>query len=305
MKLDTLHRMHARHLAALRRSPATIEFYRFALEPLEKFLHEQDLEPDADLVTRGLLQEFQLWLRTSRGLQPGGEHAVMRGLRATFRWAHEEELIARDPTAKLRLPTLPQEHPPAVQPDEVERCLRVATGMPQPLRNRALLLCLYDTGLRLGEVIALRVEDVNMETGLITVRAETAKRQKARVVPMGVKTAKAMNAYERKERRPVVPHVREMFLSRTGEPMTRGVLTHLMCKVASTAGLPRAHTAPHAWRHGFATQYLRNGGDMFSLQQIMGHTSLEMVRRYVRFLPDDLQNKHLRSSPVDHLGKKR
>jgi site-specific recombinase XerD len=186
----------------------------------------------------------------------------------------------------------------------VERCLKVATGMTQPMRNRAILLCLYDTGLRMGEVLQLRVGDVDLQAGMITVRAETAKRERSRVVPVGLRTAKALNRYERQERRPALPLVKELFLSRTGEPMTKGGLTHLLVKISGAADIPRANTAPHAWRRGFAVQYLRNGGDLFSLQQILGHTTLEMTRRYVKFLPDDLQRRHLRASPVDHLGRR-
>ena len=153
-----------------------------------------------------------------RGVKPGGQHAVLRGVRATLRWVAEEELLASDPTAKLLLPTLPHERPPAVQPDEVKRCLKVAAGMTQPLCNRAILLCLYDTGPRMGEVLQLRVDDLNMTTGMITVRAETAKREKARVAPMGLKTSKALNAYERKERRAALRMVQQLFLGGTGEP---------------------------------------------------------------------------------------
>jgi len=273
MLLSEPHQIHARHLSALRRSPSTIAFYRFSLEPLEKCLAQKGMEPDADLVTLHLLREFQLWLRDTRGMQPGGEHAVLRGVRATLRWGHDEELLARDPTKKLKLPTLPHDRPPAVQPEEVERCLKVATGMTQPIRNRAILLCLYDTGLRMGEALQLRVDDVDMQTGMIRVRVETAKREKSRAVPMGLRTAKALNRYERMERKPTLPLVKEMFLSRTGEPMTKGGFTHLLVKISTAAEIRRANTAPHAWRRGFAIQYLRNGGDLFSLQQILGHST--------------------------------
>ncbi|WP_188971662.1 tyrosine-type recombinase/integrase [Deinococcus aerolatus] len=304
MLLTDLHQMHVRHLAALRLSPATIAYYFYSLEPLLQFMEAQGLARDAELITLPLLREFQLWLRDTHGMKAGGEHAVLRGVRATLRWAAEEELLACDPTAKLRLPTLPHERPPAVQPDEVERCLKVAAGMTQPLRNRAILLCLYDTGLRMGEVLQLRVDDLNMTTGMITVRAETAKREKARVVPIGLKTSKALNAYERKERRAALPMVQQLFLGRTGEPMTKGGLTHLLVKISAAAEVPRSHTAPHAWRRGFAVGYLRGGGDIFSLQQILGHTTLEMTRRYVKFLPDDLQRRHSLASPVDNLGRR-
>nr|WP_162178705.1 tyrosine-type recombinase/integrase [Deinococcus marmoris] len=251
-------------------------------------------------MTRLLLLELQEHLEV-QGLQAGGIHAVLRGLRATFRWALEEELIGEDPTKRLRMPSLPREAPPAIQPDEVAACLKTAVTLPQPLRNRGILLCLYDCGLRMGELLALEVGDVDLETGVIRVRAETAKREKGRVVPVGIKASRAISNYERRERRPAVGHIQTLFLSRTGEPMTKGVLTHLMYRLSAANAIPRSHTAPHAWRRGFAVQYLRGGGDMFSLQQILGHSSLDMSRRYVAYLPADLQRQHLRASPGDRL----
>jgi integrase/recombinase XerD len=301
MLLSSLHAAHIRHLSSMRRSPATLIYYRYGLEPLTEFLKLKGLAADTDVITRAVLTEFQLWLRETRGLGPGGEHAVLRAIRATFRWALFEELIEKDPTLKIRMPTLPKERPPAVQPHEVAVCLKVAAELSQPLRNRALLLFLYDTGLRQGEVLQLEVDDLDLNTGQITVRGSTAKGGRGRTVPLGIKSARAIARYERHERKPALPMIRTLFLSRTGEPMTKGGLTHLLVKVAAAAGLPRDHVAPHAWRRGFAVGYLRNGGDMFSLQQILGHQTLDMTRRYVKYLPSDIQRQHLRASPADRL----
>lgn len=182
MKLLDLHAQHRRHLASLRRSPATLDYYRYALEPLEKFLAERSLPGDTDSLSKPLLQEFQLWLRESRKMKPGGEHAVMR-------WAHEEELIPRDPTAKLKLITVPQARPPAVQLEEAREALRIAATMEQPLRNRALLLTLLtllDTGVRAGELLQLRVEDVDLEWGMLQVRADRVHSGDLRSAPLPV-----------------------------------------------------------------------------------------------------------------------
>jgi len=241
-----------------------------------------------------------LWLR-ERGLAAGGEHALLRGLRATFRWAQEEELIPADPFRKLKMPGLPREPPPTIQPDEVAAMLRAARAGPVVLRDVAMLMCLYDTGLRMGEIIALRSGDVDMVAGMITVRAETAKREKARVVPVGIKTARAIAAYERRARKPALPGIGTLFLSREGTPLTRSGLTQLTVRLARAAGLPRGHAAPHAFRRGFAVQFLRAGGDLFALQQILGHASLQMTRRYVAYLPSDIQKQHIAFSPVDRL----
>ncbi|MDV6376149.1 tyrosine-type recombinase/integrase [Deinococcus arenicola] len=301
MLLTQLHTIHARHLAALRRSAHTITFYAHAVNQLTQYMTLRGETPDADNVTRATILGYQEWLREERKLKPGGEHAALRGLRATFRWALEEELITRDPTVRMRMPSLPHEQPPAIQPGEVELCLRQAKKSRHPLRDTAILYVLYDTGLRRGELISLRLEDVDLLSGAITVRAANAKTNRTRRVPLGIKSSRAINQYERRERHPAVPHIQELFLTHAGTPMTKDALNFILQSTGERAGLPRSHTAPHAWRRGFAVGLLRNGADLFALQTILGHTTLDMTRKYVRYLPDDIQRIHLRASPADRL----
>lgn len=106
-------------------------------------------EDDPALVMRDDLQAFQLGF-PEQGLGAGGEHAMLRGLRATFRWAQEEELIPLDPFKKLKMPIRPKEKPPTVQPDEVAAMLTAARAGPQVLRDGAVLIVLFDMGLRMG-----------------------------------------------------------------------------------------------------------------------------------------------------------
>lgn len=300
MYLDELHTMHRRHLLAMRRSIRTVRFYNDALVALKRYLAIEGIEPLTENIIRATIQGLQLSLR-ERGLNPGGEHAILRGLRGMFRWAVEEEILERDPMAKFRMPKLPRDLPPAIQPAEVELCLRHARRGINPLRDQAIMLVLLDCGLRRGELINLRVNDVDLQRGLVTIRADGAKGEKGRVVPIGVRAGRAVVAYERKERHAALPYIDHLFLNHAGEPMTPGGVTHLMVYAAKKMTLPRSHTAPHAWRRAFAIGMLRGGADVFSLQVMMGHTTLEMTRRYIRLLPDDLQRVHLRASPADRL----
>lgn len=304
MDVMRLHEMHARHLKALRRSPETIRFYRQAAADLSRFLEAEGRSQDAREIMRAdlvLCQEAMI----KRGLKDGAIAAMMRGLRGMFRWAKEEELLARNPTERLPVPSAVTERPPAIQPEEVLACLRAVKGMPSPLRNTAILTLMYDCGARLGEIVGMRLEDVDLARGVVTVRADTSKVARTRVVPLGIRSARALGRYERLERRPLIPHVGELFLAKGGAPLTKSGLSQLLNRISRAAELPRDHVAPHAWRRGFAVEYLRNGGDMFSLQQILGHTTLELTRRYVAYLPADLQRQHLRASPSDHLGRAR
>lgn len=299
MDLLVIHEMHARHLKALRRSDKTTKFYRQAVVDLSRWLEGQGRPQDASQITRAdliMVQEAML----ERGMQDGAIAAMMRGLKATFRWAVEEELLTRNPTERLPVPSARQEQPPAITTEEVQLVFTAAKNMPQPLRNRAVIYLMFDTGLRMGEVLGVRTEDVDIERGMITVRAETSKTA-SRAVPLGIKTAKAITRYERIERKPFMPTVGNLFLARDGAPLTQSGLSQLMNRLAVAAGLPRSHVAPHAWRRGFATEALRNGMDLFTLQQILGHADLSMTRRYVKFASADLQRQHLRASPADRL----
>lgn len=300
MELLALHEMHARHLRALRRSSQTVRFYRQAVVDLSRFLEGQGRTPVAAEVTRAdlvLCQEAMV----AREMKPGAVGAMMRGLRATFRWALDEELLTRDPTAKWPMPNPRTEQPHAITPAEVQACLGIARGMPLPLRSVAIMLTLYDCGVRAGELIGMRVGDVQLDRGMLVIRAETSKTG-GRVVPLGIKSARALTRYMHRERRPALVTVEDLWIARDGSPLTKSGLSQLMNRVAQAAGLPRDHVAPHAWRRGCATQLLRNGSDLFTVQTILGHSTLEQSRRYVAYLPTDIQRIHLRASPADRLA---
>lgn len=300
MDLMELHRMHARHLYALRRSENTVRFYYYGIQELARHLEAQGTSPVTENVTRATILELQAALR-ERGISPGGEHGTLRAVRATFRWALGEELISTDPTKRISMPRLPKDPPPTAQPEEIRAALKAAATMEMPLRNKAILLVMLDCGLRLNEVIQLRVGDVDQKRGMVTVRGEVAKGGKPRVVPIGIRAARAVAAYERRERKPAFEHVEELFVSRIGAPLTHGAVHHLFVTLAKEIGVPRSHLSPHAWRRAFAVGMLRGGVNLFELQRMMGHSTLEMTRRYTQLLPDDLQRAHLRASPADHL----
>lgn len=297
MLLEELHKMHVRHLRALRRSDHTVRFYEKAVGKLGLWM-ESVGHTDPSLLTRADINTFQLWLR-AQGLAEGGEHAILRGVRALLRFGVDEELLSRDVFKKVKLPKLPDEPPPAAQPEEVSALLRVARDGPFPYRDRALIMVAYDTGLRASELVSLRVDDVDLVAGMVLVRK--GKGGKQRSVPIGVKSGQSVTRYLHRERKPARDGVDALFLNREGLPLTTGGITQLLERLAKAAEIPRSHVAPHALRRGFAVQLLRGGGDVFALQQLLGHSTLEMSRRYVRYLPHDLQRVHLRASPGDRL----
>ncbi|WP_158590306.1 tyrosine-type recombinase/integrase [Deinococcus sp. RM] len=300
MNLSELHQIHRRHLLSLRRSEGTVEYYSQTITSLERYMASEGLTPDLTAVDKPLLQGFVLHLR-QRGLAPGGEHATMRGIRATLRWAFEEELIPNNPMARFKLAPVPQVMPPAVSGMEAKAALKAAKETSHPLRDQAILLTLLDTGVRLSELLQLQTADIDLARGMVRVREETSKRKKERRVPIGIKAGKAITIYERRERKPARPHIQEMFLNRSGLPMSKSGLHNLMLRLAQSADIPPAHLSPHACRRAFATMALTNGVDVFTLREMMGHASLEQTRVYLRLSEEDLQRAHLRASPADRL----
>ncbi|PYE55297.1 tyrosine-type recombinase/integrase [Deinococcus yavapaiensis] len=297
MRIDTLWQQFTYHLRIKRRSKNTLAFYDVSRRTLARFLEEQGIEPDTATLTVSHLRAYLLWLE-EQGLGPGGIHAHARGIKAVFNWAEKEELLTRNPAKRLELPSLPKERQPTVTTAVAQALQKACKKTEQPLRDVAIVLTLFDTGVRVHELIGLKLEDLQFERGLVRVMGKGAKE---RYVPIGSRAMSAVSAYIRRERHQRHAGVFNVFLGRSGEPLTRAGVSIRLAKLAKCIDVNREVCAPHAFRRGFAVEFLRNGGDVFTLQQIMGHSSLDMTRRYVTFLDDDLKAAHPRFSPVDNL----
>lgn len=297
MHLTEFWNRHQRHLQLRRRSAYTLVYYRATYRAVEAFLRGAGHSLEAEAVGLGDLREFLAHLH-GRGLSEGGIDAHFRALRGIFGWATGDELLERDPTRRLERPSKPVRLPPTLGVDEYRRLLATAKKGSQGVRDTALLVLLFDTGIRLAEVAGLRVTDLHLSEGHARV---LGKGNKERIVPLGMRSSEALDRWLRKARKPRHPAVQQVFLNRSRVALTRSGVSQLLADLAAQAGVPRDHAAPHAFRRAFAVNYLRNGGDVFSLQHVLGHTSLEMTRRYVNLLPADLKATHLRVSPGDRL----
>ncbi|WP_019009560.1 tyrosine-type recombinase/integrase [Deinococcus aquatilis] len=286
------------HLRIRRRAKTTLHFYGTTQRVLGRYRADAQDFPalPADVTVRHL-RAFVVWLE-ERGLAAGGIHAHVRSLKSLFGWAKREELLLTDPSVRLERPTLPGRRLPSMTNECVAKLLKAAKSTAQPLRDTAMLLTFFDTGIRLEELITLRRDDVKVDRGVLRV---IGKGDKERAVPIGTRALTAINAYVVRERSLQHAGVAELFVSRRGLPMTRSCVSLLLKRLSLVSGFERAQTTPHTFRRGFAVEFLRNGGDVFTLQQILGHSSLEMTRRYVNFLDEDLKAAHLRFSPGDRL----
>lgn len=303
MELSVLRGIHIRELEAQNKSAETVRFYKQAYKELEGFFGEgHEVLEDLNKIRKHHILSVTEAMR-QRGLTPGGQHAMLRGLRAIFNWAAEGEYLDVNPMTKVKLPSLPKKLMPAVQPDMAQRALRLTDHDGKfKARNRAILAVMYDTGLRLSEVAALELGDIDLRNGVL--RVQKGKGDKERWVPFGSDVVRSLNKYLR-TRRPMTEGEQALWLNHHGKPFTKWGVIQLLEGYADQLKVDRSELAPHAWRRGFAVQYLRNGGDLFALQQLLGHTNLEMTRKYVQYLNGDLKRAHTLISPMDRLRKEK
>ena len=306
-------------------SDYTLRNYKLTLTRLQAALEG---DPDIADITTDQLRTFLGNLMTSRVAPAGVAPRPARRLSAKtvrnihtclcsfYTWAVDEDHVAEHLPRGIDVPT---PEPPVIEPftkEQVklllanlsysapwERIPETATERPRKrqLRDRALLLFLLDTGIRATELCNLTLGDVDLVGGSARVQSKgrmNTGQGKSRVVRFSPATAKAMQRYltDRKALggRPDTP----LFTTRDNRHFDRHYLSKHLHRLGRRAGVSDVHA--HRFRHTFAITYLRNGGDIYTLQDLLGHTSLEMVRRYLHIAQVDIESAHRRASPVEN-----
>ena len=263
-------------------SESTIVLYEWILS---EFQNQVSLPLENVTLTdlRGFMLYMRRDYRTRQGkrLSPSSIQNVWKCLRTLFRWA---EL---DTAQDLPMPRVPQVEIEPLSYTDVKSLLQVADK-----RMMAILLTLLDTGLRAGELCRLKQNQVNLETGKVFVAPYgSGQKTKSRTVYLSQKTLDSIVAYL-ETRRDNDPH---LFVSMKGGPLNRDSIRLAFRRLGNLAGVK---VNPHKFRHTFAIQFLRGGGDVFSLRRLLGHSTLTMTERYLSIAMSDLEGAHRRASPV-------
>jgi integrase/recombinase XerD len=273
-------------------SPGTLAFYRKKLRLFADFCEGQVID-QVGQVTPDAIRRFMLHLEDT-GHNPGGIHACYRALRAFLRWYWiETDQEGNPPTAKVKAPRVAIDPLLPVNLEDVTTMLKTCTSDLLGCRDKAALLALLDTGARAGEFVALDLADVDLTTGAALIRS--GKGRKPRTVFIGQTTRRALRAYLklRQDDNPA------LWLADTGERLTYWGLREMVERRARKAGIPPPSL--HSFRRGFALEMLRAGVDLFSIQELLGHADLQVLRRYLRQVDDDLRAAHRKGSPADRL----
>lgn len=293
-------------------SPRTLEERRNVSAKLVWFLQQRELPSCGTrelrsflaYVGRGHEQEGGRWgnEHNNRPVKARTIHAYFRVLRAFFRWLVESGEIEGSPMAILKPPIVRADQPQPFTQEQVKALLEAAKKSSNPRRNEALLLFMLDTGCRATEVISLRTTDLDLTNSKVQIRG---KGNKIRTVFVGRQAKRALFAYLRDQE-----HLEggAVFLSERGttarEPLTRSGLNKLFYELGKAAKLEAVRCSPHTCRHYFAVEFLRAGGNVFSLKELLGHTTLTMTNKYVALAQADLEQQHRQFSPGDRIKRR-
>lgn len=274
-------------------SPNTVRYYRVELNLFLRFLDACQVA-HFDALTADVLRRYMLHQEERRN--PGGCLVSYRAIKTFMRWAWEEyELEGRNPITRINPPKVPTNPLPGISLDDVQRLIHACTGINAP-RDKAILMTLLDTGVRSFELCAFDIGDLNFADGSLLVRS--GKGGKRRMVYLGQTSRRSIRRYLKT--RSKLPEHAPLFLTRDGRRLTYYTLRQLLRRLSEKAGI--SEPGAHDFRRAFALNFLRNGGDIFTLQRLMGHADITVLRRYLAQTDDDLQSGHARFGPVDHLA---
>lgn len=290
--LRTLRDSFALHLDATR-ADKTATIYLAALDSLIRHLEAQGMPTGARGVKREHVESFVARRRDE--VKPTTLSVEFRALQQFWKWALDEDEVDRSPMEKMKPPRVPDSPVPVVSIEAFKKLLKTADGREfGDRRDTAMLLTLFDTGIRLGELIGMKLADIELRERLAYV---TGKGGHTRAVRFGSKTAVALDRYLRLRRGHRLGSAESLWIGQDG-PLSTSGLAQVIARRCKAAGLPRLH--PHQFRHTFAHEYLNNGGQEGDLQRLAGWRSPQMLRRYGASMADDRARKAY-TSPADRL----
>ena len=280
------------------RAPRTIQDYYRVLEPFAEWIAEQ---PQRQVLTRDVMREYVAHLR-SRNWREGTVAIHVRNLRAFLHWLHDEGRIADNLASAIRAPKTSQRFEIPITQEEVQLLIDTCVGDGfHALRDRTMILTMFDAGLRCGEVVRLKAGNWRREGGntgsYLLVWAP--KTDTARFAVLGDHVTQAMTDYM--SWRGNTLQNNPLFCQEDGQPIKTKAIESMLLRRAKKAGLERCRVHPHIFRKAFATAFLDNGGDAERLRVLAGWSSMEMVRIYADSSLKRLQEAHHRAGPVDRM----
>ena len=274
-------------------SPSTVADYRQKMGRFVAFCQAQGIDEPSQ-ITPNHLRVFLLLLQER--LKPVSVIPKKGALPRFLNWLVEEDVLAENPMARIRPPKVPRKIIQPFSRDHVVRMLTVCGDTFLGCRNKAIVKTFLDTGLRLSELAGIQLSDLNFDTGTIKVMGKGSKERRVRISP---DTQKAILKYWSRRKNDNLPC---LWLTEEHRPLQAKGIKSMIRRLGELAGIKHEiRCSHHTFNHTAAIQYLRNKGDQFTLQIMLGHSTLEMTRRYVSTLGvEDMLKVHQTASPVEN-----
>ncbi len=277
-------------------SDNTIAAYVGDVEKLASFATEKEHKLSPQNIRQADLLDFLHWIH-SLGVGEHTQARIISGIRAFFRYLLMEDEVRTDPSATLELPRLGRKLPEVLSVHEIERLIAaIDMSKAQSQRNRAIIETLYGCGLRVSELIQLKISDVFMREEFIKV---TGKGNKQRMVPIGREALKHIRLYLSGSRIQLTVaggFEDHLFLSRRGRSLSRVMIFGIIKELCQAAGL-RKKASPHTLRHSFATHLVEGGADLRAVQDMLGHESITTTEIYTHLSREYLRENLLSYHP--------
>ncbi|CAN5235400.1 site-specific tyrosine recombinase XerD [soil metagenome] len=281
-------------------SENSVSAYLHDIEKLTQYLILAEKKAAPQDLTLKDLEQFVKYI-AELGMTAGSQSRIISGLKGFYKYCLQEQIVAKDPTALLESPKLKRTLPDVLSFEEIESIIQqTKAGTPEGGRNKAMLETLYSCGLRVSELVNLKISCLYLDVGFIRV---IGKGDKERLVPIGDSAIKYIDIYKNHIRthQPVeIGNEDFLFLNRRGKKLSRVMVFLIIKALAKQAGITK-NISPHTFRHSFATHLVEGGADLRAVQEMLGHESITTTEIYTH-----LNREYLRATLQEyHPGFKR
>ncbi|MDO6431002.1 site-specific tyrosine recombinase XerD [Flavitalea sp. BT771] len=260
-------------------SENSVEAYLRDIDKLTQFLETSRSIKPPEAIGLKDLQAFLQWIG-QLGLEPASQARVLSGIRSFYKYCYIEQIVKKDPTTLLESPRLKRALPDVLSFEEIESIIgQIDLSKQEGGRNKAILETMYSCGLRVSEVVNLRISSLHLDLGFIRV---IGKGDKERLVPIGTSAVKYIRIYQHDIRvhMPLKPGNEDiLFLNRRGSKLSRVMIFLMLKELTRQAGIEK-NISPHTFRHSFATHLVEGGADLRAVQEMLGHESITTTEIY-------------------------
>ncbi|WP_138416837.1 site-specific tyrosine recombinase XerD [Aquibacillus sediminis] len=260
-------------------SQNTLASYQRDLKNYKLFLVKEAKIDQWNLVKRGHVQHY-LYQLNDQGKSSATIARTLSSLRSFHQFLVREYRISDDPTLHIDTPKKDKKLPKVLSPLEIEKLLSINAQDPLTIRNKAMLEMLYATGLRVSELISLKLSDLHLTMGFVRC---LGKGSKERIVPLGDIAKESIELYIQFSREQLVQNKQTdaLFVNQHGKPLTRQGFGNILKTITDQVGI-RKEVTPHTLRHSFATHLLENGADLRAVQEMLGHSDISTTQIYTQ-----------------------